>query len=179
MTEPGFNSSVVDWMWKRGATRDMLALNRDPSARAVNPARIQAQRETWGEPREVEFFVDFETVSDVNDDFSRLPERGGQGQIFMIGCGHVEGGEWTFSCFVAEELTLACEADIIEAWLEHMEVVRQRLTPDLAQPLVFHWSPAESSGLTDGLKSARTRHPRRSNTGRNRTGSTFSGSHAR
>jgi len=162
-TDPRFNAAVVGLDGKRGATLDqMLAVNRDPSAKSVNPEHIQAHRGTWGERKEVEFFVDFETVSDVNDDFSRLPERGGEGHIFMIGCGHVEAGEWNFSCFVAAGLTPACEADIIEAWLEHMEVVRQRLAPDLAQPLVFHWSPAESSGLTDGLKSARSRHPARS-----------------
>lgn len=159
-TDPAFNASVVGLGAKYGPILDqMLAISRDPAAKAVNPAHIQAHRESWGEPGAVEFYVDFETVSDVDDDFSRLPERGGQGQIFMIGCGHVEDGVWNFACFVAEELTLTCEAEIIERWLTHMEDVRQRLAPGLHQPLVFHWSPAESSWLTNGFKSARSRHP--------------------
>ena len=82
--------------------------------------------------------------------------------IFMIGCGHVEAGDWRFECFVADSLDLGIEAAIIERWLGHMEEVRRRLAPELAEPVVFHWSPAESSGLTDGLKSARSRHPGRS-----------------
>ncbi|MCO5203185.1 MAG: hypothetical protein M9925_15970 [Chloroflexi bacterium] len=162
-TDPAFNASVVELGAKNGPTLDqMLDINRDPATKAVNPARIHANREVWGEPGAVEFYVDFETVSDVDDDFSRLPERGGQGQIFMIGCGHIEDGAWKFACFVAEELALSCEAEIIERWLAHMEDVRQRVAPGLEQPLVFHWSPAESSGLTNGLKSARSRHPVRS-----------------
>lgn len=162
-TDPAFNASVVELGAKNGPILDqMLDINRDPATKAVNPPRIQAHRETWGEPGAVEFYVDFETVSDVDDDFSRLPERGGQGQIFMIGCGHIEDGAWKFACFVAEELTLSCEAEIIERWLAHMEDVRQRLAPGLEHPLVFHWSPAEASGFTNGLKSARSRHPVRS-----------------
>ncbi len=162
-TDPAFNASVVELGAKNGPILDqMLANNRDPAARTVNPARIQAHRETWGEPGAVEFYVDFETVSDVDDDFSRLPERGGRSQIFMIGCGHMEDGAWKFACFVAEELTLSCEAEIIERWLAHMEAVGARLATETLEPLVFHWSPAESSGLTDGLKSARNRHPKRS-----------------
>jgi hypothetical protein len=43
-----------------------------------------------------------------------------------------------------------------------MEEVRQSLASDVAEPLVFHWSPAESSGLSSGLKSARRRHSERS-----------------
>ena len=52
----------------------------------------------------LEFYVDFESVSDIADDCSRLPERGGQPLIFMIGCGHVEAGTWRFESFVVDEL---------------------------------------------------------------------------
>ncbi len=162
-TDPEFNAALVGLNGKRADTLDqMLTINRDPSAMAVNPAYIRANRETWGEPGPLEFFVDFETVSDINDDFSRLPQRGGQAQIFMIGCGHIENGEWQFACFIAEGLTLAGEATVIEDWLAHMEAVRARLAPGLKDPLVFHWSPAEASGLTNGFRSARSRHPKRS-----------------
>jgi len=158
-----FDAALVGLTGKRADTLDqMLSVNRNPAALPVNPPYIRANRDTWGEPGPLEFYVDFETVSDINDDFSRLPERGGQAQIFMIGCGHIENGEWQFSCFIADELTLECEATVIERWLAHMEAVRARLAPGLKDPLVFHWSPAESSGLTDGLKSARTRHAERS-----------------
>ncbi len=162
-TDPRFCSSVARVAGSYGVKLDtILRINRDASSPPVSPANISAERESWAIPAAIEFFVDFETVSDINDDYSRLPEHGGQAMIFMIGCGHMEAGEWQFETFIADDLALASEAEIIERWLAHMEQVRQRVAPDVEKPLVFHWSPAESSGLTNGLKSAMTRHPRRS-----------------
>jgi hypothetical protein len=128
----------------------------------VSPHHIQAARERWGTPAALEFFVDFETVSDLNDDFGALPARGGQALVFMIGCGHVEAGSWCFEWFVAEELSVNAEAAIVEQWLRHMETTRLRLAPQLQAPLAFHWSHAEPTSLTNGLKSARERSPGRS-----------------
>ena len=146
----------------RGASLDaILAVNRDPLAPAVSPPRVTTEREVWGEARAVEFYVDFETVSNLDDDFSRLPLQNGQPRIFMIGCGHYERGEWVFECFTARDLTLSFEAGIVEAWLEHMRSVQQRLAPGIERPLVFHWSQAEPVNLSSLLQSARTRHPER------------------
>ncbi len=64
----------------------MLDANRDTDGPPVRPARVLAARDEWFEPPPVEFCVDFKTVSNLNDDFSRIPERGGQDLIFMIGC---------------------------------------------------------------------------------------------
>ncbi|MGE3074409.1 MAG: hypothetical protein AB7N24_14260 [Dehalococcoidia bacterium] len=162
-TDPRFNARIAGLDGSRAARLDLiLDHNRAADGPVVIPERIQSEREQWIQPAEVEFYVDFETVSDVNDDFVGLPARGGQAMIFMIGCGHLEGGEWTYSCFTVDRLDPQSEVEVIEAWLEHMRVVQDRLAPNLAKPLVFHWSPAESSGLSTGLKSARARHPERS-----------------
>lgn len=123
----------------------MLALNRDREGRpAVLPATITTDVDIWGQPKGVEFFVDFETVSNLDDDFVAMPGQNGKPMIFMIGCGHVEDGEWQFSSVVADRLETSCEADIIEQWLEYIDYVRQRVTPEVERPLVFHWSPARS-----------------------------------
>ena len=60
----------------------------------VEPSFIEDLDNTWRQPAKVEFFVDFETVSDLNDDFSNTPESGGTPLIFMIGCGHLEAEKW-------------------------------------------------------------------------------------
>lgn len=143
---------------------EMLDLNRSPDgpgATKVLPERITARRAEWGASKGVEFFVDFETVSNLNDNFTRIPEQNGQPLIFMLGCGHIENGQWQFSCFVAHDLTIGSEANMIDDWLAHMEDVRKRLAPSVARPLVFHWSPAEKSNLSGALKSARARNPLR------------------
>lgn len=144
------------------ATLDrILQVHCDPACPAVVPERIAVERDVWGARRGVEFYVDFETVNDLDDDFSKLPEKGGQPLIFMIGCGHEEGGEWRFECFVAEQMDESSEAMILDAWIAHMDAVRRRLAPDEEAPLVFHWSHAERSFLETAYNSAQERHGRR------------------
>ena len=128
---------------------------------AVLPLRIENTRAEWHTTPGVEFFVDFEFCSDLNDDFSALPEKGGQPLIFMIGCGHVENGQWRFRLFVTDDLSEGEEIRIIREWVEHMGTVRERLDPENPQPRLFHWSHAEVTQLERAYNSARRRHGER------------------
>ena len=83
----------------------------------------------------------FEFCSDLNDDFSKLPEKGGQPIIFLIGCGHMEKGEWQFKSLVTESLSAGEELRIIQEWVDHMCLVRDKLHPQNGMPRIFHWSP--------------------------------------
>ena len=67
----------------------LLDVNRTPGP-LVRPARVAAARSEWIDTPPMEFYVDFETVSGLDDDFSAIPERGGQPLVFMVGCGHIE-----------------------------------------------------------------------------------------
>ncbi len=137
----------------------LLDVNRT-SGPVVRPARIGAARSTWIGVPPVEFCVDFETVSDLDDDFSAIPAKGGQQLVFMVGCGHIEDGDWRFECFTADELTESAEAVVIEDWLSHMAAVSDQLDPG-AHPRVFHWSAAEVSSLQTAYNAAVKRHGNR------------------
>lgn len=137
----------------------LLDVNRTDGP-VVRPPWIDAARSEWIDVPPLEFYVDFETVSDLDDDFSAIPAKGGQPLVFMVGCGHIEAGEWSFECFTADELTEAAEAVVIEDWLDHMAAVRNRLAPG-SQPRVFHWSPAETSSLKSAYNAAVKRHGHR------------------
>ncbi len=144
---------------KRGPVlQAILDINRSGGP-AVCPKLVAAAPQEWRDPSRLEFYVDFETVSDMDDDFTRIPDRGGQPMIFMIGCGHLEGGQWQFRCFTAEELTEACEASILNDWVTHMHSVRARLGAEGTEPLVIHWSKAETSSIRDAYNAAIRRHP--------------------
>lgn len=134
----------------------LLDVNRTPGP-PVRPERIETARSEWIDVPPLEFYVDFETVSDLNDDFSAIPAKGGQPLVFMVGCGHVEEDEWRFECFTADELAEPAEAVVIEQWLDHMADVCNRLNPG-AQPRVFHWSAAEVSWLQTAYNAAVKRH---------------------
>ena len=143
---------------KTGATlAQLLTVNTDGGP-AVLPLRIEKTRDEWQPTPGVEFYVDFEFCSDLNDDFSKLPEKGGQPFIFMIGCGHVEHGEWQFKSLVAENLSAGEEIRIIKEWVDHMGSVRDRLDSQNDMPRVFHWSAAEPTVLDKAYNSAKARH---------------------
>lgn len=136
----------------------ILAVNAARAVAAVLPLRVAADRETWHPMPAVEFYVDFEFCSDLNDDFTNLPEKGGQPLIFMIGCGHLENGAWQFKSLAADQLTDDEELRIIREWVEYMGKVRERLDPQNANPRLFHWAPAEVIQLETAYNSARARH---------------------
>ncbi len=89
----------------------------------VWPDVFHANQEMWRVPKLLEFYVDFETVNDLNDDFERLPFKSGRAMIFMIGCGHVENGEFIFKVFTAEQESFESELQIIQAWIDYMDGV--------------------------------------------------------
>ncbi len=140
--------------------QSILTISQSTQGPAVAPSRVTAIEDVWGVEPALEFYVDFETVNDLNDDFSRIPKRGGLPMIFMIGCGHVENGTWRFQSLTADALAEACEATIIDKWLDHMKEVRERVAPG-SEPLVIHWSHAETSSLVTAYNAAVQRHPQR------------------
>ena len=127
----------------------------------LRPAHVAAACSQWHDTPPLEFFVDFETVNDLDDDFSRIPRKGGQPLIFMIGCGHIENGDWRFECFIADRLSEPEEATAIAGWVDHMACTQARLAPQ-TDPKVIHWSSAEQSNLETAYNSAVARHPQRS-----------------
>src|SRR5262249_38292790 len=96
--------------------------------------------------------------SDVDDDFTNLPRKGGQPLIFMVGCAHVADGQFRFRCFVADGLDLESEPRVLNDWFAHMAEVRARLGFE-GEAKVLHWSPAEDVSFNSKYSSARQRHP--------------------
>ena len=137
--------------------RALLEVNRDDGP-AVRPGQIVAERAKWIEVPPLEFYVDYETVNDLDDDFTRIPHKNGQPLIFMIGCGHVDQGHWHFDCFVADHLTESAEVDVIDRWLHHMAEVRDRLALGTV-PKIIHWSAHETTSLVTAYNAAVERHP--------------------
>ena len=135
----------------------LLSVNRGDGP-SLLPLQIETNPGNWRTTPELEFYVDFEYCNDLNDDFSKLPEKGGQPLIFMIGCGHLEKGKWQFRSLVANDLSEPEEFRIIEEWLAHMASTRDRLDPGNAQPRIIHWSNAEPNALQSAYNSAWNRH---------------------
>lgn len=158
-SDPRLTPALVGLSGRQAQVLDaVLRVNREVDGPPVLPEHVAAAEEQWRTPPPLEFYVDFETVSDLQDDFVHAPDRGGQPLIAMIGCGHMEHGVWSFECFIADRLTEDAEGVIIDRWMAHMESVRHRLDPDGAPPPVLHWSPAEVSTFESAYNAAVRRH---------------------
>lgn len=144
-----------------GPTLEQILAVNTAGGPPILPARIESDRDEWLATPSLEFYVDFEFCSDLNDDFSKLPEKGGQPLIFMIGCGHMENGEWRFKSLVVHRLTEDEELRIIQEWVAYMSAVRNRLDPQNDNPRIFHWSHAEVTQMENAYNSARKRHGER------------------
>ncbi|MGH2468218.1 MAG: hypothetical protein ACRDGL_10910 [Candidatus Limnocylindrales bacterium] len=138
----------------------VLAANRPGGTALVLPERLAAADPAWRAPAPLELYVDFETVSNINDDFSQLPRVGGQTLIFQIGCGHWgEDGGWIFEQWTVERLREPDEAAAIGAWVAELERLRAQRGLTWDQVRIVHWSPAETSTLVTAYNSAAQRHP--------------------
>ena len=150
------DASLLGLSGKTATTVDsILEANRSPTP-VVLPDRVEVARSEWAGEEPVEFYVDFETVNDIGDDFSSFPLRGGQSMIFMVGCGHIEERAWKFDCFTADRLDGSEEGRIITEWLEHMAATADRLAAGLAAKS-FHWHRAEPLEMSRARKRAESR----------------------
>jgi hypothetical protein len=125
----------------------------------VLPDRIAGPDAAWRVATRPEFYVDFETVSSLDDDFAGLPAIGGQALVFQIGCGHFDGDTWRFAQWTVDRLDPAEEGRIIGEWLAYLEATVVATGSRLANARIIHWSAAEPVNLETAYNSARTRHP--------------------
>ena len=142
-----------------------------PARPVVLPERITGVATTWRTPAPLELYVDFETVSNLADDFTSLPAVGGQTLIFQIGCGRYEDGEWRFAQWTADRLTEPDEATVIGAWVDHIDGLRRARGLGWQTSALVHWSAARDVDLRHRLQ-LRPGAPRRRTPGRTCPGST-------
>jgi hypothetical protein len=149
-----------------GRVDAILRANRSPAdGRIVFPNRVTDRQDLWRIPAPAEFHVGFESVGDLDDDFSTFPERGGRPLIFVVGCGWRtdprEPSTWTFRRYAVDRLTAADEGRILDAWFADMAATAAGQGVTLRDARVFHWSPADGPGLDGAFNAAAVRHGQR------------------
>jgi hypothetical protein len=160
-TDPGVSAASLGVTSAAYAARidAILEANRQ-AAPTVIPHRITGADPVWREVWPAEFFVDFETVSNLDDEFVRLPALGSQPQIVQVGCGYFDStGSWRFAQWTADALGTGEERRILDAWVAHMADVCGARGIALMDARICHWSAAEPVSLESAYNAARTRHP--------------------
>tara|TARA_Y200000002_G_C22659241_1_gene654941 strand:+ start:138 stop:1901 length:1764 start_codon:yes stop_codon:yes gene_type:complete len=142
-------SSTLDVRGKRAKILDgILEINRTEENILYLPRCIKNTENLYKiRKNKIEFYVDFETVNDLNDNFKKLPYSNFSTCIFMIGCIakflDIDSGTYKneFKCFIVEDFSKKEEKRIIDEWLNYMDIMSLRyFTYD---PKIYHWSNAE------------------------------------
>lgn len=118
----------------------------------VLPLKIKNNLEGWQTPKKIEFYVDFETVSDVLTEFEALPNVENTALIFMIGIGYEEpnSGRWNYRCFTVEDLTLSEEGKICQEFSDYVR--SEAALYEVDNPLCVHWAHAEDVFWNDAME---------------------------
>ena len=147
--DPKVTAAALDMTGKTARTLDaVLDINRHhDDGPPVRPAHIAASRSQWINAAPVEFYIDFETVNDLDDNFARFPQRGGQPAVFMIGCGHLEHGDWRYQCFTVDQITVEHETRTINAWIDHMTTIAAQHDHSINDARLIHWASHETTTL--------------------------------
>lgn len=147
-TNPDCTTDIlgVNGEYTRNILSKILKINQPRKKRRllkIEPKTIYNNDYGWKTPQTIEFYVDFETVSDILTDFGDLPEIKTSSMIFMIGVGYVNplSNKWHYRNFVVDSLLLEEEARICE---EFSKFIRDEAKIyGVKIPLCVHWAPAE------------------------------------
>jgi hypothetical protein len=122
----------------------LLRGNHDLSPTKIFPPIIDNNDFGWQSRQDIEFFVDFEYVNDINSDFSKMPFVDSYPVIFMIGVGYFGKytGEWLYKTFTARDLTRDAEREICEEFSNYVR--GEAAFYSVPNPLLTHWANAES-----------------------------------
>lgn len=102
-------------------------------------------------PRQpIEFFIDFETVNDLYDDFSQVPLAGGQDMIYLIGCLVLDhrNPDPQYHCFLVDDLSQTSEEKLLREFFNFLKLT---LRASKIPAVLYHWTQAETLHLEKAL----------------------------
>ncbi len=132
--------------------KKILEINRSRGIEKVKPKCIKNNFRDWQTQKELEFYVDFETINDVITEFEALPIVKNTSLIFTIGVGFINPltKKWIFRDFTAHKLTFEEEGKICQEFSDYIRLEAE--TYDVKNPLCVHWAHAENSFWNDAVK---------------------------
>ena len=124
----------------------------------VRPKKIKSNVGNWKTPLPLEFYVDYETVTDIVSDFTEMPYSEYENMIYLVGVGWesqhnnaVEKKGWNFRYFVVNRLNSAEERRILTEWkifMDNLANVHYQTT----DYKIFHYGHHERSSFDAALE---------------------------
>lgn len=128
----------------------MIELNTSPDE-IMHPKIIKNNINNWKSRKELDFFVDFETLNKVfiNKNINLEDSRMISDYIFMIGVGFEEDGVFKYNSFIARNSTLEEEFRVMQDFIQFInnkiEDYNLKNLINNEHPRLFHWSNAEKT----------------------------------
>lgn len=156
--DPGFSGEKILGKSKRSKVLQRIIDNNKLPRSKIMPKNLsQITKKRIKRKHTIEFFVDFETVNDVNDNFddirNYIPKKQCEttsfteysGIIYMIGLGwsYSDNSNWNYETFIVNSLTYKEEERIITQWCK--KIIKLRGEDEFAY--VYHWTHAEITWL--------------------------------
>lgn len=127
---------------RRKTLSAILDINQKPGKLfKVKPRFIKNNERNWQDSKGLDFYVDFENLHDVIQDFSVLPRAQSISIIFMIGLRYYYQNEWKHHTFIVNNLTLEEEKRICREFSQKIQQIKDETGSETAR--IFHWSGAE------------------------------------
>lgn len=140
------NSKILGF--KKGSKQSkivdaIIKVNRDVSSNIL-PKKITNNISNWQKEDKNEIYVDFETFSDLCDNFNDFPKQRLFNIIYMIGVGKKnDKGKWEYKSFICDKPTKDNELQIIKEFCEFYK--------SIGEPPAYYWH-AEKSILKKSCK---------------------------
>jgi hypothetical protein len=119
----------------------------------VRPAKIVNNTADWKSDKKLEFYLDFEVINNVCDDFSKIPFIGFKEIIFVAGIGWKipNNSTWNYKSFAIQSIDFAEEKRILTELTAYIGALEKEHN---TKANIYHWSHAE----VNFYNSAKTRH---------------------
>ena len=135
LNDKNCTSKTLNITGKRAEIIDSIININNQSEHKVLPKVITNNINNW-KLKSNEVFVDFETISDIFDEFNTLPFQKPKDLIFMIGVGYVEDNEFIYKNFCCEEITRENEFKIMNEFNTFLK--------DRNYPKMYCWCAEEN-----------------------------------
>lgn len=151
----GLQNGINNWMDKKctakklgihgktGETLDKIIKINQTKKQLIAPTEIKSDLNNWKNPKNIEFFVDFEYKNAVFDQVIKLPIVDTAVLLFTIGVGYIDptNQTWQFKNFTVNQLNDDEEYTICKNFLNY--IYKKAKQFHVKNPQCWHWSFAE------------------------------------
>lgn len=109
----------------------IIHINRDENVPYILPTQITNNQQDWKQFDPQEIYIDFETFSDICQNFDTLPQQPAMNMIFMIGVTYFKEGFWRYKSYIIKNISYEEENRIMKQFLNFYN--------SLNRPNVYFW----------------------------------------